>query len=137
MHRTKDTIGVAAAVALNPEIENFVAEDWLLDEDNIALTDGEGNFVLFQAELPGVVQGHYFFEKARGKEAVELSRDVLELVFTTYGIQTIFGLTPVHKKGALWLSRHLGFKSYGQVQTPIGLCEKFILTKEEYNGRTD
>ncbi len=130
MNRTFDPVLVSLSV--NTEIDDFVATEWLNDNKNIALTDGKGNVVLFQHEFPGVVQGHYFFNNARGKEAVHLSKEALEIIFNTYGIQSIFGLTPIHKKGALWLSKHLGFKSYGQVEASIGPCEMFVLSRKEY-----
>lgn len=129
MHRSTNVEEVSQAV-------RFDASAWLSNDKNIAISDNKGNVVLFEDELPGVVQGHYFFGSARGKEAVKLSHDVLELVFDKYDIHTVFALPLDDNKPAKWMCRRVGFKSYGTVKTPVGLCEKFILTKEEYNGRT-
>lgn len=130
MYETTDLEEIIEAVRLNPDAD-FDPQDW----NGIALSDGEGNLALFVHEFPGVVQGHYFFKSARGKDAVRLSFLALEKVFNEYDIKVVFGLTPHSKKGALWLSKHIGFRSYGKVETPKGPCEKFIMTKEEFNGR--
>lgn len=115
---------------------NLDIKDWLTNYDNIALTDGAGNFCLFEFELPGVYSGHYFFN-VRGKEAVKLAKEMLNKVFNCPEVEIIRGLTPVEKLGARWLSRKLGFTSYGAVETKSGYCELFIQTKEEYNNKED
>lgn len=129
MHVTTDLDEIEAAVRLNPDAD-FDREEW----NGIALSDGEGNLALFNFEFPGIVQGHYFFKTARGQHAIRLSLLALEIIFNTFDIKVIFGLTPLSKKGALKLSKHIGFRSYGTVNTPKGPCEKFIMTKEEFNG---
>lgn len=132
MYRTFDTERIAKAVSLAPDTEDFDAEEWVANEDNIALTDGDGNYILFQYEYPGALQGHYFFEKARGKEAISLSQLALGLAFDAFDVKLIFGLTPLTNQGALWLSRKIGFNKQGIVDTPKGPCMMFTMTKDEY-----
>lgn len=123
---------IAATSQYADEIEGFYPEEWLDNVDNVALSDDKGNVALFEREMPGVVTGHYFFF-CRGREAVKLSHRMLHEIFTgPYKVSVIRGLTPVNNRGALWMSRHIGFTSYGIINTQIGPCELFILTKDEY-----
>lgn len=114
------------------EIDCFFPEEWLNSEENVALSDENGNVALFEREMPGVVTGHYFFY-CRGREAVALSHEMLKEIFTgPYDVNVIRGLTPVENRGAIWMSRHVGFKPYGTVETHVGPCVLFILTKKEW-----
>lgn len=116
-------------------ILGFEPEDWLGNPLNVALTDGQGNYSLFERESRGLVSGHYFMV-ARGKDALKLSKEMLHEIFTgPYDVEAIKGLTPLDHRGALWMNKQLGFKSYGVFETPPGLCELVILTKKEFlNG---
>lgn len=115
-------------------IEGFYPKEWLSLPLNIALTDDKGNFALFERYSEFVVTGHYFF-KVRGKKAADTAKALLAEAFTgDYNIQTIRGLTPLDKLGARWLSKHIGFKSYGEVDTKAGPCELFILNKSEWES---
>lgn len=133
MRRTFDADSVDKAVQRNPDAINFNAEEWCSNTDNIALTNDKDDFALFENEYPGAYTGHYFFN-SRGKEAVKAAEEFLLEAFTNYPIEVIRGLTPADKLGAKWLSRRLGFTSYGTVETIVGDCELFILTKDEFNN---
>lgn len=114
------------------EIDGFYPEEWLDSKENVALCDDNGNVALFEREMPGVVTGHYFFF-CRGREAVALSKEMLHEIFTgPYNVEVIRGLTPVDNRGAVWMSRHVGFTSYGTIDTHVGPCVLFILTKNEW-----
>lgn len=114
------------------ELKGFYPADWLADDQNVCLTDGEGNFTLFERETENAVTGHYFL-KARGKEAFALCKEFLEEVFTgPYGIEIIHGITPHNKLGALWMNKRLGFRALKTVETIVGPCELVVLTKEEW-----
>ena len=123
------------------ELVGFYPEEWLANKDNVCLTDGNGNFTLFQRFSPEVVMGHYFL-KARGKEAIKLCEEFLEEIFTgPYNVSIIQGITPHNKLGALWMNKKLGFKSSGTVNTIAGLCELVVLSKLDWertkaNGRS-
>lgn len=123
------------------ELEGFHPREWLADEENVCLTDGNGNFTLFQRFSPEVVIGHYFL-KARGREALKLCTAFLEEIFTgPYDVSIIQGITPHTKLGALWMNKKLGFKSSGTVNTIAGPCELVVLSKLDWertkaNGRS-
>lgn len=114
------------------ELKGFYPVEWLSNSDNVCLTDGNGNFTLFERTDPTVVIGHYFLVD-RGKRAFELCREFLEEIFTgPYEVDAIFGLTPLDKKGALWMNKRLGFKTIGEIETIAGPCEMVRLTKKEW-----
>lgn len=100
--------------------------------DRIILTVGKDSGV-FLKERPGVFSGHYCFEEARGKAAVLLARFLLSVMFSRHDAKIVVGATPVENRPAAWMSRHLGFKDYGQVdQADVGLVTIFVLTKDEF-----
>lgn len=123
------------------ELVGFDPSAWLDNPDNVCLTDGDGNFTLFQRFSPNVVMGHYFL-KARGREALSLCEKFLEEIFTgPYGVEIIQGITPQNKLGALWMNKKLGFRSSGTVETEIGPHELVVLSKLDWertkaNGRS-
>lgn len=115
------------------ELEGFHPEGWLANEENVCLTDGAGNFTLFERSLPGTVTGHYFL-RARGREALDLCKEFLREIFEgPYGVEQIVGLTPLNKRGALWMNRQLGFKPEGVVDTTAGPAQMVVLTKAEWS----
>jgi hypothetical protein len=118
--------------AVSPYLKDFGGFEpvsWLENHDNVALTDEKGNVSLFEKGSDGVYTGHYFFV-VRGKAALVLAREMLDVFFEESGAKAIRGLTPLTNLGARWMSRQLGFKGYGVVHTLTGPCELFILTKE-------
>lgn len=123
---------------LEPYLKNngFDMKAWLANNRNIALIDERDNVALFEPFRPNVYVGHYYFLD-RGKEAVKAAKQFLHEAFNHEGIEAIVGLTPEHERGARWLSRHIGFKSSGIVETPLEPCELFVLTKKEYKELTN
>lgn len=114
--------------------EDFV-DEWIRNEDNIAITDGKGNFGLFAFQYKGVYVGHYLFAEARGKAAYELAEDILRKMYEGPA-KTVVGFTPKTNRPAAIMSRRLGFKSYDTVDTYQGPCDLFIQTKREFlDGR--
>ncbi len=112
----------------NPDIfghNNFT--EWFEIPGNICLVD-DNDFALFTLEYPGFYWGHYCFE-SRGKEAKQKGLFFLREMFTKHGAKLIGGLTPIENKPARWMTRQLGFKSYGFQETPVGVCELFIKEK--------
>ena len=119
---------------LSPYLSEIKGRDWreaLEDEENIFLIRGL-NLAIFEKEKEGVYIGHYFFSK-RGKEAKELANEALDEIFKI--AKVVLGLTPINNRSALIMSRWLGFKSHGVIETFNGPCELFILTKEEWDGK--
>lgn len=106
--------------------------EWLLSELNVALTDGKGNYGLFERSGNGLVSGHYFM-KTRGRDALRTAKVILHEAFTgPYDIQVIRGFTPLEKLGARWMNKQLGFTGYGVITTNVGPMELVILTKKEW-----
>ena len=132
--RTKDVETVLRAVSQYRErILGFFPVEWLSDDNNIAFVDNKNNVALFEYNYPGVYTGHYFFF-SRGKEAIDVATDILKTTFTKYPVEAIRGITPLKHLGARWMTKKLGFKSYGIVHTPNGPEELFVLTRKEWEG---
>lgn len=133
IRRIYDAEAVRQALTLYPTGEVLSDVDaWISDPRAIALSDEDGNIGLFEELTPGVYTGHYFF-KVRGKGAKALAIRLLEEVFSEYGAKVVRGLTPLENRAALWMTRHLGFKDYGVIDTEIGPCALFIMTKDEFD----
>ena len=103
--------------------ESFNPEEWL--KDGLLLKRGQ-DYAMFTPKGGDTYEGHYLL-RSRGKEAVIACKAFLAEFFKTHF--TVFGLTPVQNKKALWMSRTLGFTSQGIVPTANGDCELFILTR--------
>lgn len=109
-------------------------QEWLDNKDNVLLVNDNGDAALFERGIAGVYSGHYLF-KSRGKEAIKAGKAFLDEIFNSgYNIQVITGFTPITKQGARWMSRRLGFKSYGVQYVNDKPYEMFILTKKEFNN---
>lgn len=132
--RTFDANLVSKAVNFLRKTElDFDPIDWISDHQNIALINDTDDMSLFEYNSTHVVTGHYFF-KSRGKIALKVARTFLDEIFNPcYNIETIRGLVPLTHLGSKWITRQLGFKSYGIVKTPHnGSHEIFILTRKEH-----
>lgn len=115
------------------ELGHFDVEDWIANDDNYAYTDGE-NVGLVEKSSDGVHTAHYFFV-VRGKAAKRLAIEMLDNFFNTTDVNLLRGLTPLPKVGARWMNRQVGFKAAGVVQTFIGPCELFVLSKQDFFDR--
>lgn len=114
------------------ETAGFDPADWLLDDGNVALREGD-SYGLFQQDLPGVYIGHYFFT-VKGKEAMALARKMIGEVFSRYDCRLLIGLTPIEKRHAAWMTRQLGFKSYGKTEHQGIEVELFQMTRDEWEA---
>jgi hypothetical protein len=136
MTQTWDIEKVAEAIKLIRDDIPVDAGEWLANPTNIALVNDRGDVALFEIGLKNIYSGHYAF-KSRGKQAIEAAREFLDEIFNTcYNIDVIMGLTPITNLPARWLTRRVGFKSYGVVEGPKRHYEMFIMTKREFNGRS-
>lgn len=116
------------------ELTGFIPDFWLCIPTNVALTNDNGDVALFNRhlELPNTVTGHYFFH-SRGRQALNAAKEMIREVFTgPYDVTSIMGLTPLEKKGALWMNRQLGFGHDEEVDTTAGPCRFVLLTKQEW-----
>lgn len=135
IQRAHDALGLRQAM---DEVEklrelSIDMQEWLEDDRNIALHEG-ADYGVFEYNRPHVYTGHYFFSTARGKDAVRLSREILDTLFDDYGAEIVQGLTPTSHKGALWLTRQLGFTHHGSTDTVAGEHQVFTLTKADWRG---
>ena len=111
-------------------------KEWLSDHRNVMVVDGE-NVGMATFEYPGFYNVHWFFT-ARGREALNLAKEMLDYFFVTSDAKVVRGLTPKSIKGARWLARKVGFKSHGFLEYADEPYELFILTKEDfYKGNDD
>lgn len=113
----------------------FDAKELITNKDNVVLTDGEGNFSLFEKTWLGTYCGHYFFNTKKGKEAITLANDMLDWMFNNFkGTALITGATPNDNRKALWMNRRLGFKYSATIPSEVGDLQIFILTKKDFNN---
>lgn len=129
---TNDVTVVARALEqVKDELKGQPIAPWLATPGNIALTNDNGDVALFEGRSPGVYCGHYFFH-ARGKDAVKAAEEFLKEFWSFDDVKTIIGFTPLHKKGALWLSQHLGFKSMEDEDIDGVPHRVFVMTRKDY-----
>lgn len=116
------------------ELVGFDAEELVLNPENYLLTDGKHSYALFESDMPGTCQGHYFFSKeCRGKKAIQTGQSMINWMFSNFtDIAVIAGATPKENKKALWMNKQLGFSHAGSIQNEVGQLEIFVLTKKEH-----
>lgn len=130
MFRSFSVNDLRDAISLYPELNDRLdCEEWLSDRNNIMLREGDSTGI-FAYEYPGLYTGHYFF-RVKGRAAIDLANRMLTEAFDNYGAKAIRGMTKTDNRPALWITRQLGFKSYGQIMTEDGEHELFILHKED------
>lgn len=110
--------------------ENFDASDWLSDDRNVVLAE-EGSIGVFEYNIPRVFTAHYMFRKHRGKDAKALSLDMLREMRHKYDAKVIRGIIEVENRASRWMTRQLGFTSYGIEETKVGPCEIFCMDLDE------
>lgn len=108
----------------HPGYFTFDVEDWFADENNYALIEGQ-NIAFGEYKSPGVYWVHFCFDEARGREAIELTKQMFAEFCHRCPVKIAIGLIVVDNKKAKWLIRQVGFKSLGEIETKNGLCEMF------------
>lgn len=112
-------------------LTGFNIKDWGQPSRNMAVTDNNEDFALFEYEYDKVYFGHIFCRKRRGKEARDFAEKALSFMFDSYA-EVINGLVPIEKRNVVIMMRKLGFNSYGVIDTEAGLMTHLILTKKEW-----
>jgi hypothetical protein len=111
-----------------PDYFTFDAETWFSEPANYALQFGE-NVGFAEYKGPGTYWVHFCFHTARGREAIQLTKDMLERLYVDCPVTTSVGLIEEGNRKARWLIRQVGFKSLGMTDTKNGVCEMFYWTK--------
>ena len=135
--RTWDAIKIGSAIKHFLGTEDQVDPiEWLSDPANIVLENEQDDLALFEYGLPTqqVYSGHYFF-KSRGRAAIQAGRQFLDELFNScYNIGVLMGMVPIERADVKWITRQLGFKSYGLEEARGKQYELFILTRKEFNN---
>lgn len=135
--RTWDALKVATAINHFLKTEDKVDPiEWLSNPSNIVLENDKGDLALFEYAIPGkkIYSGHYYF-KSRGRKALVSAKEFLDELFNSwYNINILMGFVPTEHLGAKWMTRQIGFTSYGKEEIAGKEYEMFILTKKEFNN---
>jgi len=112
----------------DPELVNRLVGEGdfteLLSEPlHVCLIDGESG-AMFAWRGPGVYEAHIFF-KAKGKEALDLARAMLEKMSSEYGAKMFWTMISDNRKAKLFL-RSLGWRSLGMKETRHGPSELLV-----------
>lgn len=127
--RSFDSQTLSERIVENSHLDvGFNVEQWLNNQDNIFIKNGD-DCALFEKVAEGIYEGHYLFSSAtRGQKALDLATDILEDFFITYSPNYIRGLVPKGDRKTSWLTRKVGFVYFGDISTPYGDCELFLLS---------
>lgn len=135
--RIWDAVKINEAIKCFLKTEDIVDPiDWLANPTNIVLENELGDMCLFEYAFTDktVYSGHYFF-KSRGRQAIVSSRNFLDELFNSgYNVNVLLGMVPLTNKAARWITRQIGFKSYGYEEVRGTEYELFIMTKKEFNN---
>lgn len=112
-----------------PQYFTFNEEEWFSKPENYALIEGE-NIAFGEYKRPGLYWVHFCFHTARGREAIQLTKDMFEEFCRACPVKTAIGFIEVGNKKARWLIRQVGFQSLGEMMTENGLCEMFYSTRD-------
>ena len=127
--RLTDPLICQEVTNLHLDYFTFDVEDWFQNPLNYALINKDNvGFAEYKSE--GVYWVHFCFNTARGREAMNLSKAMLESLFIHRPAKTAIGIISCDNKKARWLIRQIGFTSLGFTETKNGTCEMFYYTKD-------
>jgi hypothetical protein len=136
--RTYDALKIATAIKHFLKTEEKVDPiEWLSHPEHIVLENDCGDLALFEYGFPTkkIYSGHYYF-KSRGRAAIEAAKGFLDELFNScYNINVLMGLVPIERKEVSWLTRKVGFTSYGYEEIHNQEYELFIITASEFNSQ--
>lgn len=98
--------------------------EFLSNRMNVCLIEGEGG-AFFAWRGPGIYEVHVFFEQ-RGREVLNISRSMLNLMRDAYGAALFWAAIPVESRRVIMFTRLMGWKSHGCADFPHGTCELFV-----------
>lgn len=128
MYRSFSHSCLAERIGDNNHLDKgFDVKEWLSNPNNIFIKQND-DYALFEKVKEGIYEGHYLFsEETKGAKALEVATDILEKFFIEYNPNAIRGLVPTRDRKTKWITRQLGFSSLGEISTPDGDCELFLL----------
>jgi hypothetical protein len=124
IERLTDPVKCREVTDKHPDYFTFDVEKWFLEDKNYALQEGD-NIAFGEYKSPGVYWVHFCFDTAKGREAIQLTRDMFTEFCKQRPVRIAIGLIQVNNKKAKWLIRQVGFTSLGLIDTENGLCEMF------------
>jgi len=104
---------------------------WLAHTGNVPIVMGD-DIALFDDEGAGTYEVHLLFE-SRGRAAVASAKEAYRQMFEDRGAEFLFSLVPDFRRDAKMVARWSGGKFVGKRDTPNGLCELFVLSKEMWS----
>jgi hypothetical protein len=110
--------------ARHPQYFTFDVEQWFSNSKNVCFIERE-NLCFAEYKKEGVYWVHFCFDSAKGREAIELAKTMRRVFLDSYDVSCLIGLIRVNNKKAKFVVRQIGFKSLGEVETSLGLCEMF------------
>ena len=102
----------------------FDVEDWFTNPENYAYKEGD-NVAFGEYKGPGVYWVHFCFDTAKGRDAIELTKQMFKQLCNDTPLKIGIGFIHISNRKAKWLIRQVGFKSLGLIETENGLCEMF------------
>ncbi len=123
---------IIQAIETSPLNRGLKGADWLADERNIAIVQGD-DIVLFDYEGEGLYQIHLLLE-SRGRKAITAIREAFRRMFDDHGAQALFGMVPDFRRDVKLVSRWVGGRPAGKRSTEYGPCELFIVAKTAWKG---
>lgn len=125
---------IIEAIEASPLNRGLRGADWLAHEGNVPIVMDD-DIALFDYEGENIYQVHFLFT-SRGRAAVASAREAFHQLFTKHGAQLIFGLVPDHLPHAKIMARWAGGRFAGKRNTPDGVCELFVLSRDTWSNKS-
>jgi hypothetical protein len=131
--RSYDHTKLERALSLNPGFapEDFSSKEWVANRNNCLFVQG-WNVGLATYEYEGLYNVHWFFDDAKGREALSLARAMLKELFETTTARAVRGMTRTHMRGVRWLAKHVGMKSLGIIEMADGPNELMLMSRDDF-----
>lgn len=125
---------IISAIDASPLNAGLSGADWLNREGNVPVVMGE-DVALFDDEGDSIYQVHFLFQ-SRGRAAVASAKESFRRMFVDYGADMIMGLVPDFRDDVKLLARWAGGKYVGKRETPEGVCELFVLSRDMWSEKS-
>jgi hypothetical protein len=134
MHGQTINSKVVKAINASPLNRGLDGTVWCSTPGNFPIVVDE-DVILFDAEGPGVFEVHFLMQ-SRGQLALDRCKAALRYMFEKHGATLIFGMVPKMLRHAAMHARLLGAKYAGDRPTPYGICELYVVPKENWKGNS-